>query len=154
MANTAISDIGSQIQMSGGSEHIEPALGDGTSKAGMLVYIDSNGKAVACDANSATAGLSFVGIIDRHYSIDLDAAITDGTACNVLVPKSGRIYNVFIEDFGAAGPKGSPLTFGATTAGSLAVVATTTGKLETGNIVAYLEKAVANGDTVATVRWA
>jgi len=157
MANTAISDIGSQIQMSGGSEHIEPAVSGGSIYAGMCVYFDKDDsyKAKPIDANSATAGLSFIGIVDRHYSIGLDDAITAGVVCNVLVPKSGRLYNVFIEDFGAAGPKGSPLTFGTTTAGSLMLSTGTTGNLEsTANIVAYLEKAVANEDTVALVRWA
>ncbi len=156
MANTAISHIGEQIQASGGSEHLEPVLGDGAAKAGMLCGILNTGKAIAIDANSATAGLHFAGIMDRHYSVALDTAITDALLNNLMVPKSGRLYRVFIEDFGAVGLKGSPLTFATTTAGSLMVVATVTGKLESGasNIVAYIEKDVANGDTVALIRWA
>lgn len=169
MANTKISDIATQIQASGGTEHIEPALGNGSSKAGMFCYIDpSTGKAVPVDGNSATAGIHFAGIMDRHYSVALDTAITDSLACNLLVPKSGRLYNVFIEDFGAAGYKGAPLTWGLTTAGSLKTVTTegSTGLLartlaidDTVDvpeepIIAYLEKDVANGDTVALIRWA
>jgi len=170
MANTAISDIAAQIQASGGSEEIEPALGDGNAKAGECCYIDpADGKAKGIDGNSATAGLHFAGIMDRHAQVALDTLITTALVCNLLVPKSGRKYNVFIEDFGATAYKGTPLTFGQTTPGSLKGVATkaATGKITptialTGDaqdivnepVIAYLAKDVANGDTVARVRWA
>jgi len=149
MANTSISDIGEDIQCSGGAESLEPCLGDGAVKAGMLCDVLSTGKASAIDANSATLGLGFVGIMDRHYSI------TDSVANNLISPKSGRIYRCFIEDFAATGYKGRPLGFSETTAGSLVAVApSTTGILESSkNSVAYLNKNVASGDLVAEIRW-
>jgi len=155
MANTAISALGEDIQCSGGAESLEPCLGDGAVKAGMLCDVLSTGKASAIDANSATLGLGFVGIMDRHYSIDIDTEITDSVANNLISPKSGRIYRCFIEDFAATGYKGRPLGFSETTAGSLVAVApSTTGILESSkNSVAYLNKNVASGDLVAEIRW-
>ena len=154
MANSKISELGSHVQSSAGDEELEPALGDGAAKAGMLCGIVSTGKVVAIDANSATLGLHFVGILARLFEIALDTAITDALLCQLMVPSSKRKYKVFIEDPGANVLKGTPLTWGTTTAGSMMVVATTTGKLETGNIIAYLDKDLANGDTVCYIRWA
>lgn len=169
MVNTAISDIGEQIQCSGGAESLEPILGDGAVKAGMACGKLTTGKAIAVDGDSATAGISFAGIMDRHYSVALDTAITDALANNVIVPKSGRIYRVFIEDPGATVLKGAPMTFGQTTAGSFKVIGTegATGTLtrtlaidDTVDvveepIVAYLESdQIVNGDTVGYIRWA
>ena len=155
MTNNAISDLGPSIILSNGAQEVQPILGDGTSKAGWVVYKTSAGKAAGIDADSATAGLGFAGILLQHYSTALDTAVADGAYASYVIPRSGEIYRVFIEDFGAAGPVGAPLTFGATTAGSLLKATGTTGNLNaTAPIVAYLYKAVANGDTVAEVVWA
>ena len=167
MVNTAISDIGEQIQCSGGAESLEPILGDGAVKAGMACGKLTTGKAIALDGDSATAGISFAGIMDRHYSVALDTAITDALPNNVIVPKSGRIYRVFIEDPGATVLKGAPITFGQTTAGSFKIVGTLSGgtivpllEINTGtdvvveNIVAWLESdQIVSGDTVCYIRW-
>jgi len=128
----------------------------------------STGKVVPVDGDSATAGIQFIGFITRHHTIDLDTAITDGAALNLARPRSGRKYRVFIEDPGAAKVAGTPLTWGLTTAGSLKIVSTegSTGTLsrtlaidDTVDVVqeptiAYLDNAVANGDTVADIVWA
>ena len=168
MVNTKISELGSHVQASAGDEELEPALGDGAAKAGMMCGILSTGKVVAIDANSATLGLTFVGILARLFGIALDTVITDALLCQLMVPSSKRKYKVFIEDPGAAALKGTPLTWGITTAGSLTKI---TSKAATGllgrtlviddtvdvpeqPIVAYLLKDMANGDTVGWIRWA
>lgn len=156
MVKTAISDLGTDVELSPRGAEYEPVLGDGTSKPGWACYIDSVGRAKGVDANSATAGLAFGGFLTRHPELGLDVVLTTDKAGALVVPASKEKYRVFIEDFGAAGLKGSPLTWGTTTPGSLMVIATVTGKLETGasNIIAYLEDAVENGDLVANIRWA
>ena len=169
MSNDAISDIASHVQQSPGSEGREPGLGDGAVKAGMAVGLLSTGKFVPLDASHATAGLHFVGILARHHSIALDTAITDSELCECLKPKSGRKYAVFIEDPGANVLKGTPVTFGTTTAGSFKIMTTkaSTGLVNqtialTGDaqdiviekVVAYLAQNLANGDTVTIIEWA
>jgi len=162
MANTLMSTLGENPQRSGGNEDIEPILGDGAVKAGMLVGKLSTGKAVAID------GISFLGIMDRSVTVDYDTAITDALLNNVIKPKSGRKYDVFIEDMGATVLKGAPLTFGLTTPGSLKLVETlaSTGTLNktieidtatdrnADPIIAYLDEDVITGDTVAHIVWA
>jgi len=168
MANTLMSTLGENPQRSGGNEDIEPILGDGAVKAGMLVGKLSTGKAVAIDGDSVTAGISFLGIMDRSVTVDYDTAITDALLNNVIKPKSGRKYDVFIEDMGATVLKGAPLTFGLTTPGSLKLVETlaSTGTLNktieidtatdrnADPIIAYLDEDVITGDTVAHIVWA
>lgn len=156
MANTLMSDLGESPQRSGGDEELIPILGDGAAKAGMMVGMLSTGKAAAIDADSATLGLSFVGIMDRSVSIDYDTAITADLLNNAIVPKSGRKYSAFIEDPTATIQKGKPLTWSRATAGSLVIVdllAPTVGTYEF-PIVAFLDEGLVTGDTVAKIRWA
>ena len=168
MVNDAISDLGTNVQASAGAEEIVPCLGSGNTTPGMICYIDTNGKSQPVDGNSATAGIQFNGIQARDNAIALDTAITDELVCNLLVPHSGRIYRVFIEDVGGAALAGSPMTWGLTTPGSLKIVETsgsngilartldivTTVDVPEEPIVAYLHKPVASGDLVAWIRWA
>ena len=168
MANTLMSELGESPSRSGGNENLEPILGDGAAKAGMLVGRLATGKAVAIDGDSATAGISFLGIMDRSVSVDYDTVITDALLNNVIKPKSGKKYSVFIEDMGATVLKGAPLTFGLTTAGSMKLVETlaATGTLNktieidtatdrpADPILAYLDEDVITGDTVAKIEWA
>jgi len=156
MAKTLMSDLGESPQRSGGNEDLEPILGDGAAKAGMMVGILSTGKAAAIDADSATLGLSFLGIMDRSVSIDYDTAITDALLNNVMKPKSGRKYSAFIEDPSATIQKGKPLTWSRGTAGSLVIIdllAATVGTYEF-PIVAYTDAILVTGDTVADIVWA
>ena len=152
------------------SEATEPCLGDGVAKAGMLCGIlPASGKAVAIDGDSATLGISFVGFMDRHPTIAIGTVITDGALNQLLKPRSRKTYSAFIEDPGANIPKGTPLTWGATTAGSFKVVSTgaASGNLRTqldltGNaqtivtepIIAYTATDVLNTATACLVEWA
>lgn len=167
MVNSKMSDLGQRI------DHTlkmgkSPILGDGTAKAGMLVGRLSTGKAVAIDSSSETLGITFAGVMDRHYSIDIDTAITDAVLTSVLHPKSGDLLSAFIVDLGADMQEGVPLTFG-TTAGSLMKVpqeAGHTGRLTPttvldGNaghvivypIIAYTAEKVLNTATACLIRW-
>jgi hypothetical protein len=168
MVNSKMSDLGDTISHDS-NDALEACLGDGAVKAGMLSGIlPATGKAVAVDGDSATAGISFVGIADRHPTIDIDTVITDALPMELIKPKSGKTYSAFIEDPGADIPKGTPLTFGQTTAGSLKKVTTkaATGNLTptiplTGNaqdiivepILAYTAKKVLNGATACLIEW-
>jgi hypothetical protein len=167
MVNTKMSELGQEI------DHTRkmgksPILGDGAAKAGMMVGRLSTGKAAAIDADSATVGISFVGVMDKSYKTDIDVAIPDAQLENVLHPKSGDILSAFIEDLGADLQEGVPLTWGQTTAGSLKKIATkaATGNLThsidlTGNaqviviepIVAYTATKVLNTATACLIRW-
>jgi len=159
MANTLMSALGESPQRSAGNEELIPILGDGAVKAGMMVGMLSTGKAVAIDGDSATAGISFVGIMDRSVSVDYDTAITDALLNNAIAPKSGRKYSAFIEDPSGTIQKGRPLTWGLTTAGSLMIMDLVSPALD-GNagyekpIVAYTDDILVTGDTVAKIRWA
>ena len=159
MVNTLMSELGENPQRSGGDEELIPILGDGAVKAGMMVGMLSTGKAVAIDGDSATAGISFVGIMDRSVTIDYDTAITDALLNNAIVPKSGRKYSCFLDDPGATFQKGHPLTWSLTNAGSLMIVDLVSPALsgDAGYekpIVAYLDGIVVDDDTKAKIRWA
>jgi len=168
MANTLMSELGETPQRSGGDEELIPVLGDVAALAGMMVGILSTGKVVPIDADSATLGISFIGIMDRHPTVDYDTIVGDEILNNVIVPKSGRKYDCFIEDMGDTFLKGTPLTFGTTTAGSLMKVAnaSTLGTLNNTlviddtvdilaqPIVAYLDEKVISTQKVAHIRWA
>lgn len=159
MANTIMSHLGESPQRSGGDEELIPIIGDGAAKAGMMVGMLSTGKAVAIDGDSATAGISFVGIMDRSVITDYDTAIPDDQLENAMVPKSGRKYSAFIADPGATFQKGHPLTWSLTTAGSLMIMDLVSPALDglagfEKPIVAYLDEIVVNTETVAKIRWA
>jgi len=159
MVNQLMSTIGESPQRSGGDEELIPILGDGAAKAGMMVGMLSTGKAVAIDGDSATAGISFVGIMDRSVITDYDTAIPDSQLENAMVPKSGRKYTCFIADPGATFQKGHPLTWSLTTAGSLMIMDLVSPAID-GNagfekpMVAFLDDIVLNTETNAKIRWA
>ena len=150
MANTKISELAGEHICVSRNETYTPALGDGAAKAGMAVGIDTGGKVVAIDADSATLGLSFIGILDEKYDIDVDTVITDAVKVDVIVPKSGDLIKVFVEDPTTTVLKGKPFTYGATTAGSFVLNAT----LATGNTICYLHEPIISGSLVAIMRWA
>ena len=114
MAYSKISEIGGVIQGSWDDEIIIPALGDGTTKAGMVVYVNTSGQAVATDVNAADL---FVGIALPSPYIDMDTAITANYPMNVVIPQSGHLYGVFIVDLNLS-DAGNNLIF-TTTAGSI-----------------------------------
>lgn len=142
MAYSKISEIGGVIQGSWDDEFIIPALGDGTTKAGMVCYVNTSGQAVATDVNAADL---FVGIALPSPFVDIDTAITAGKQMNVVIPQSGHLYGVFIVDLNLS-DAGNNLIF-TTTAGSL------------GTSTDVEAEAVAqtyrydDGDTVGVVIW-
>ena len=168
VAKTLMSELGESPQRSGGDEELIPCLGDNTSKAGHIVYIDvADGRAKGLDGNSATAGLAFAGIMDRNVTIDYDTAITTDYKNNVIVPVSGRKYSCFIADPGATIPNGAPLSWG-DTAGVLKVITSVVGgtlnetytiddtvDILKNPIVAYLDDgSIITTSVVANIRWA
>lgn len=142
MAYSKISEIGGVIHGSWDDEIIIPALGDGTTKAGMAVYVNTAGQAVATDVNVADL---FVGIALPSPFVDIDTAITSGKQMNVVIPQSGHLYGCFIVDLNLS-DAGNNLIF-TTTAGSL------------GTSTDVEAEAVAqtyrydDGDTVGVVIW-
>jgi len=150
MVNTLISEItsGDTVSKSSGPEIKEPALGDGTSKAGNIVGLDASDKATNVNANTVDL---FMGILEKRYDTDIDTAIVDSKNCSIIVPISGRKYAVFIADQGGSLSKGWALTFG--TAGNLTTVGAD-GLADTLPIVAYLDEDIVDDDIVAIVRWA
>ena len=142
MAYSKISEIGGVIQGSWDDEHIIPALGDGTTKAGMAVYINTSGQAVATDVNVADL---FVGFALPCPQIDMDTAITANYPMSVVIPQSGHLYGTFIVDLNLS-DAGNNLIF-TTTAGSLGT--NTDVEAET---IAHTYT-YDDGDTVGVVIW-
>jgi hypothetical protein len=114
MVLSKISEIGGVIIGNWDDEFIVPALGDGTTKAGMVVNINAAGQAVATDVDAVDL---FTGIALPAKDIDLDTAITANKQMSVVIPKSGHLYGVFIVDLNLS-DVGCTLIF-TTTAGSL-----------------------------------
>lgn len=115
MALSKLSEIGGKVII--GDEQDElilPAVGDGTSKAGWMVYIAANGDAIGTDKDSTD---DFTGILLPHHEVDVDTAITNGIPCSVVVPRSGHLYGVFMIDSNHTF-SGGPLIF-TTTVGCL-----------------------------------
>jgi hypothetical protein len=142
MAYSKISEIGGVIHGSWDDEIILPALGDGTTKAGMVVYINTSGQAVATDVNAADL---FTGIALPCKDIDIDTAITANKQMSVVVPQSGHMYGVFIVDLNLSD------------AGNNLIFTTTAGSLGTSTDVEAVSVAQTyrydDGDTVGVVIW-
>jgi len=148
MANTKISDLGNEICLSAGEEIRIPALGNGIAKPGEIVGItDATGKVVGIDIGASEL---YRGILDKHWKTGIDAVITDGERCSIVVPTSGRQYRVWITD-----------ASGAVTTGNGHIVSTTAGRL-VGTAAANMNTAgnlcininvLANGDLVMECQW-
>lgn len=147
MANTKISHLGSRlIAIDGLAEIRRPALGDGTSKPGDLVYIvDATMYATCADLGAVEY---FNGILDDLPTIAEDTAITAGVPCSVIIPQSGHHYRVHMEDPGGAEETGTPVGL-SDHAGAMEDYAA----MNTAGVQGYLSKAMANGDTVGEVQW-
>ena len=142
MAYSKISEIGGVIQGSWDDEFIIPALGDGTTKAGMVVTISTAGQAVATDKDAVDL---FVGIALPCPYLDMDAAITANYPMNVVIPQSGHLYGVFIVDLNLS-DAGNNLIF-TTTAGSLGT------STDVENVAVAHTYTYDDGDTVGVVIW-
>ena len=143
MALTKISDLGGQVILGDYTdETILPAIADGTAKAGNAVYINAAGQAVQTDVDVADF---FTGYLLPHYKVDVDTAITAALPCSVVIPKSGHLYGVFIND-PALSHSGVPLIF-TTTAGSLGKI---TDVEATKDAYTY---SITSGDSVGIIIW-
>lgn len=148
MANTKISDLGNEICLSAGEEIRIPALGNGTAKPGELVGVtDGTGKVVGTDIGTSEM---FRGILDKHWKTDIDAAITDGERCSIVIPQSGRLYRIWCTDPTGAVVSGLPHNI-STTAGNLTGAANT--NMNTAGNRAINHKALANTDRVGEFMW-
>lgn len=147
MVKTKISDLGDRrIAISGLPETRKPALGNGTAKPGDIVGVDSStGKVVASDIGASEL---FTGIVDDDPTIAENTAIADGKPLSLLLPQKNHVYRTKIEDPAGAKVEGQPYGF-SDIAGALEGLAA----LNTAGCVGYLDSAVANGDTVAEIRW-
>jgi len=147
MVNTKISHLGGRaIAISPGGEIRIPALGDGTAKPGDLVGItDATGRVVRADLGASEL---FRGFLDDLPTLAEDTAITAGLACSVIIPTSGHVYRLKVEDPGGAVTSGVPHTF-SNEAGALEDQAA----LNTAAFQAVNVKALANGDTVGEFQW-
>lgn len=142
MAYSKISEIGGVILGNEEDEIILPALGDGTTKPGMACYINTSGQAVATDVNVADL---FLGFCLPSHETDMDAVITSGARCSVVVPRSGHLYGCFIVDLNLS-DAGNNLIF-TTTAGSLGTNTDVEAE-SVGNTYRYDD-----GDTVGIILW-
>ena len=152
MANTSIADLGPELILSPlALYNSDFALGNGSLKAGAIVSINETyGKVQGIDTDAATSNkLRGIGVLAPRVDTDIDTAIADGEACEVIYPTSGMILRVRITDPAATYYKDQPMGL-STTAGTLAVVADVS---DLSNVVAFLSKGIASGDTVAEVRW-
>jgi hypothetical protein len=151
MANDEITDIGPNVKVSSRTVPSQPAYGNGSLKAGAIVSINSTtNKVQGIDTNSADdAQLRGVGVLRERYDTAIETAITDGDPCNVDFPGSKDVYRVRFTDPTATYYKNHPVGLSAT-AGTLAIV---TDISDLGNVIGYLNQDIANGDTVAEVRF-
>lgn len=144
---TKISDLGSSVCVDKQNESFVPALGNGASIPGDLVYIDpANGRVAGSDKTTAKF---FSGILMESILTGTETAIVADIPCKVVIPKSGHAYNIRVTIVAAADDEeGGGVTFeddagkGETTDITLA-----NGKL--GRLA--LEARI--GDTVAQIIW-
>jgi len=146
MAKTELGHLGSKVCVDDQNEKTIPALGDGTSVPGDLVYIDpADGKAKGADI---AAKEFFSGILKESKITGPETAIVAGVACTVVVPKSGHGYRIRCNAAGETDEVGGGVTF-----------STTAGKAETTDttiilgFIGQLSLEVLVGDTVCEVNW-
>jgi ABC-type Fe3+ transport system substrate-binding protein len=148
MVNNKLSDVAPAVALSAGGENRKAALGDGTAKPGDAVgIVSATGKVVQTDVGASEL---FVGFLDIRYDTSMDSAIADGDPCEIIVPQTGKIYNVHIVDpvGGVDNDAGQPYGMSAT-AGAMDALAS----INTAGVVATLEKDIADGDDYAEIRW-
>lgn len=148
MANTKISHLGTRKISLSGNERRIPALGNGVAKPGDIVGItDATGKVVGINIGASEL---FRGILDDKPEIAEDTAIADGAPCSVIIPQSGKLYNIGITDAAGAVASGLPHKV-SNSAGKLEGPANT--NMNTAGNLAINTKPLANGDTVMEAQW-
>jgi len=145
MPTTTIAGLNAsgKICLSNLPEETVPCLGDGTEKAGAIVYIIAATGLVA-KSNIGTTEI-FEGILLKSYKTEVDTAIPANEQTHLVKPTSGHIYRVRLADPTATLQVGNALELGN---GVLTKSATLDDKS-----VAYVHKLCVTGDTVAEVRW-
>jgi len=147
MPKTQLKDLGSSVCCDKQNEKFIPALGNGSSIPGDLVYIDpANGRVAGADKTTAKF---FQGFLMESIITGTETAIVTDIPCKVVVPKSGHEYNIRITIVAAATDKiGSGIIFhddagkGETTMAGSTLALSKIGRLA-------LDAAV--GDTVAKI---
>ena len=143
MALSKISELGGQVILGDyKDEMILPAKGDGTVKPGTPCYINAAGQAISTDVDVADL---FLGFVLPSYETDVDAVITSGANCSVVVPKSGHLYATFLVDLNLSGT-GIGLIF-TTTVGTMGHQSEIEGSVQA-KTYRYLD-----GDTVGVIIW-
>ena len=103
MAKTKISDLGSSVCVDNQNEKFIPALGNGSSIPGDLVYIvPGTGRVAGADKTTAQF---FQGFLMESILTGTETAIVADVPCKVVVPKSGHEYNIRITIVAAATDK-------------------------------------------------
>ncbi len=123
-------------------EEIVPALGDGNAIPGEAVHIGSDRKVVGSDLGAIELWSGF--LLESRIT-GREAAPGSGIRCEVVIPKSGRRYNVRILDLNTTGEIGFSLDISATP-GYLDAAA------DVNNALCSAAKPIADDDTVAQVR--
>ena len=147
MTKTKLSDLGSSVCVDLQNEKFVPALGNGSSVPGDLVYIDpANGRVAGSDKTTAQF---FTGILMESKITGTETAIVTDIPCKVVIPKSGRNYRIRCTVVaGAVDETGGGVHFD-DDAGKGETTAVTLANAKLGRLSA--EAAV--GDTVAEITW-
>ena len=131
------------------NETIISAKADGVALAGWCVtVVNATGAIEAVDVNGSTD--KFIGILLPHYKIDVDTAITANELVEIVIPKRGHRYIVWIADPAGTKDVGSGMTFSATD-GAMVIDEST---IETKDVWARLSKYIISTDKFAEVQWA
>ena len=158
MANTTLSTLGGIVCVNGRKgELIFAAIADGAAKPGHGVSViaaagATDGDIVKHDVNGSTD--QFLGILLPKYNTDCDAVNVNGEVCEIVVPVSGRKYNIKISDPVAnEGQVGTPVVFAPAVDGEWTVGTSGDHAIEVGAYCATISKALVSGDLFAEVIW-
>jgi len=133
-------------------ERIISAKADGTLKAGALVTVVTTIGATLGDIDGVEDAVqeSVVGILLPKYNVDVDTAVTDGDPVEIVIPKAGRKYNVWIKDTGAAIAAGIGFVYSAEAGGGQLAESTPEAQLLA---VCRCARGIANTSRYAEMIW-
>ncbi|MFX1371339.1 MAG: hypothetical protein ACFFCE_05720 [Promethearchaeota archaeon] len=139
MANDEISDIGNSIEV---GDNKAPLFGTLIQdiKAGSLVHIDSSK-----NIRKASTSYRAAGVLNKHYNVDLDTAISSGYQGNIIT--EGYV-NMFCDDPGEDKEISEPIYDKPANAG----IAPWSAGSATGQTFARIVYRVPNGDSVCRAR--
>jgi len=149
---TLLSAVGGRVCVDGREdEEIITAIADGVAYPAWCVNVISTAGATQGDilAVDVAANDRFTGILLPTYAQDCDAIITNGTMCEIVIPKRGHYYNVACVDMNGDFDIGAACEFSATD-GYLTVCETT---IEVKDFMCVLSKSYDDNDLIAEVQW-